>query len=128
MIEVNESQYQQSCRESEKNTPFHPESEFEVKQHADESANCLEQGITSRNLHFAVPAPSAEKQVAQDRDVIVPADEFLAVRAMRPRQSDWNLQWNAENANVQKTSYNQSKDQCECKFHQRSIRNSLRKT
>src|SRR5213593_1639004 len=52
----------------------------------------------------ATPAPAAQPEVAEDRNVVVPGDSRLALRASRPRPNDGFSTGQAMDADIQEAA------------------------
>jgi hypothetical protein len=58
-----------------------------------------------------VAAASAEEDPAEQRDVVIPGDGVLAVRAVRARLAEAQVLWQARDADVEKTSEEQAEEE-----------------
>jgi hypothetical protein len=71
------------------------------EKNGDQQLDC---GIAQRNPRTACATPAAEKQPAQNRDVVAPTNRRLAGGTVRPWRDDGLIAWNAADANIQETA------------------------
>src|SRR5262249_19314256 len=104
MIDVDESKYQESAAKREIDRPFGGQAKFQVDQNADQTGDGFNRRVTKGNLRPALAAPSAKNEVAQDRNIVVSSDLFLAFRTMRPRNADRHSVRNAKDAHIKEAT------------------------
>ena len=100
MVEVDEADDDERGEEKEEHDPFDAEADSQIERDRRQCGDQLDDEVAKRDALVTVPAAAAERQPAEQRDVVVPGDRVLAPRATRARVDDRLLGRDAQDAYV----------------------------